>query len=81
MKHFFDTLEKYIDFHFALAVVAILAIAGSLYLEFNKANTEFEILNASTYFIIQNQSRDSMENASVDHELDELGKSLDSLNF
>lgn len=72
---------KYIDFHFTLAIVAILATAGSLYLELNKANTEFEILNASTYSIIKNQSRDSMENASLDLELDELGKSLDGLNF
>ena len=64
---------KHIDFHFVLALVAILATGGSLYLELNKANTEFEILNASTYSIVQGQSRDSMEDASMDLELDELG--------
>jgi len=72
---------KHIDFHFSLALVAILATAGSLYLELNKANTEFEILNASTYSIVQDQPRDSRNDTSMELELDELGKSLDSLKF
>jgi len=72
---------KYVDFHFSLALIAIFATAGSLYLELDKANTEFEVLNASTYSIIQDQSRSLMEDASMDIELDELGKSLDGLNF
>ncbi len=81
MKHFLDILEKQIDFHFALALIAILGTAGSLYLQFNEANTEFDTLNASMYSVVRSQERDVMENEALDHELDELGKLLNMLNL
>lgn len=72
---------KYIDFHFALALIAIFGTAGSLYLQFSAANTEFDTLNASIYSVVQNQRIDLKENAYLDHELNKLGKSLDDLKF
>lgn len=79
MKHFFELIGKHVDFHFSLALVVIFGTAGSLYLQFNEANTELDTLNASTYSVVRSQKRDSMENASLNHELDELEKLLDTL--
>lgn len=73
--------HKYIDFHFALALIAIFGTAGSLYLQFNEANTEFDILNASVYSVVRSRGSDLRESASINKELDELEKSLDSLNL
>ncbi|HEY4474591.1 MAG TPA: hypothetical protein VJC06_01565 [Candidatus Paceibacterota bacterium] len=81
MKHFFETLEKYIDFHFALALIAIFGTAGSLYLQLDEANSEFDALNASTYSVVRSRSNDARENSTLNSELDELGKSLDDLKL
>lgn len=81
MNNFINLLEKHIDFHFALALIAIFGTAGSLYLQFNEANSEFETLNASAYSIFRSQGADSRENISLNQELDELEKSLDALNL
>ncbi len=74
-------LEKHIDFHLALALIAILGTAGSLYLQFNEANAEFDILNASTYSVVRNRDNDLSENSAINKELDEIEKSLDELNL
>lgn len=81
MKAFIDLLEKHIDFHLALALIAILGTAGSLYLQFNEANAEFDILNASTYSVVRNRDNDLSENSAINKELDEIEKSLDELNL
>lgn len=81
MKHFIDLLDKHIDFHFSLAVIAILATAGSLHLQFSEASSEFETLNASTYSVTRSHGKDLLESAVLDQELDELEKSLDALNL
>ncbi len=81
MNNFLNLLEKHIDFHFALAIIAILGTAGSLALQFNEANSEFETLNASAYSIFRTQGSDLKENISLNQELDELEKSLDTLNL
>ena len=81
MKYFTDLLGKYIDFHFALAIIAIFGTAGSLYLQFNEANVEFDILNGSVYSIVRNQGSDLKEDATLNHELDELEKSLNALDL
>ena len=81
MKHFIELLEKHIDFHFALALIAIFGTAGSLYLQFSEANSEFETLNASAYSIFRSQGDDFKINVSLNQELEELEKSLDSLNL
>lgn len=81
MNNFINLLEKHIDFHFALALIAIFGTACSLSLQFKDANSEFEILNASAYSIFQSQGSELKENASFSQELDELEKSLDALNL
>ncbi len=83
MKHISESVKRYIDFHFALALVAILGTAGSLYLQFDNAGTEFDALNASvySYSVVRIHERDLMENESLDQELDELGRLLDALNL
>ena len=70
---------KHIDFHFALALIAIFGTAASLYLQFSTANTEFDTLNASMYSIVKNQGNDLRESTSINYELDEIEKSLDML--
>jgi len=72
---------KHIDFHFALALIAIFGTAMSLYLQFSEANTEFDILDASVYSVIQSQGSELRESMSINQELDELEKSLDELNL
>ena len=79
MKHIGELIGKYIDFHFALALIAIFGTAGSLYLQFNETNIEFDILNASMYSVVKNQGNDLRENVSLNYELDKLEKSLDAL--
>ncbi len=79
MKYLSELIQKHIDFHFALALIAILGTAGSLYLQFNEANTEFDTLNASMYSMVKNQGSDLRESASLNYELNELEKSLDGL--
>jgi len=81
MKNIWEFIGKHIDFHFVLALIAILGTAGSLYLQFNEANTEFDTLNASMYSVVKNQGNDPRESASLNYELDELEKSLDALNL
>lgn len=81
MKHFIELIHKHIDFHFALAVIAIFGTAGFLSLQFNDANTEFDTLNASMYSVVKNQGNDLRANVSINYELDELEKSLDALIF
>ncbi len=81
MNYFDQLIGRHIDFHLALALIAIVGVATSLYLQFGEANTEFDTLNASMYSVVQSQGRDARDNASLNHELDELEKSLDNLNF
>lgn len=81
MNNFINLLEKHIDFHFALALIAILGTTGSLYIQFNEANSEFETLNASAYSIFRSQGSDLREDLYLSQELDELEKSLDELNL
>lgn len=77
MKYIGELINKHIDFHFTLALTAILGTAVSLHLQFNEANIEFDILNASMYSVVKNQGNDLRENAFLNYELDELEKSLD----
>lgn len=79
MGYIGELIERHIDFHFALALIAILGTAGSLYFQLNEANNEFDTLNASMYSIVRNQESNFRENASLFQELDELEKSLDTL--
>ena len=79
MGYIGELIEKYIDFHFALALIAILGTAGALYFQLDEANTEFDTLNASMYSIVRNQESDFRENASFGQELDELEESLNAL--
>lgn len=81
MKRFLDLLEKHIDFHFALALIAILGTATSLYLQFSEANNEFNTLSASMSSIVRSQGIDSKENMYLNQELNKLGESLDNLKF
>ncbi len=81
MKYLADLLEKHIDFHFSLALIAIFGTAMSLYLQFSAANTEFDTLNASVYSVVKNQGNNLRENASLNYELDEIEKSLDALHL
>jgi hypothetical protein len=81
MKYLSELIDKHIDFNLVLTLIAILGTAGFVYLQFSDAKTEFEILNASTYSIIQSRGDDLRENISIKQELDELGKSLDDLNL
>jgi hypothetical protein len=81
MKHFFELLDKNVDFHFSLALIAILGTAASLYLQFNEANNEFNILNASMYSVVRSYGIDSKENMYLNQELNKLAKSLDDLKF
>ncbi len=81
MKHAWELIGKHVDFHFSLALIAIVGTAVSLYLQFSDAGTEFDTLNASMYSVIRSQGRDLRDNTSLNHELDEVGRSLDNLNF
>jgi len=76
---YYNLTMKHIDFHFALALIAIFGTAMSLYLQFSTANTEFDTLNASMYSIVKNQGNDLRESTSINYELDEIEKSLDML--
>ena len=78
---YYNLTMKHIDFHFALALIAIFGTAMSLYLQFSEANTEFDILDASVYSVIQSQGSELRESMSINQELDELEKSLDELNL
>lgn len=81
MVYIGELIERHIDFHFALALIAIFGTAGSLYFQFNEANTEFGTLNASIYSIVRKQGIDFREDVFIDQELDELEKSLDGFKF
>ncbi len=81
MKHLRDLLAKHIDFHFALALIAIFGTAVSLYLQFNAASTEFYTLNASMYSIVRSQGRDLRDDVSLNNELDKVDRLLDNLSF
>ncbi len=81
MNYFDELIGRHVDFHLALALVAIAGTAVSLYLQFSMASAEFETLNASIYSVVRSQSREARDNASLSRELDEVGKSLDGLNF
>ncbi len=72
--------HKYIDFHFALALVAILGTAASLSLQFNQANSEFEILAASAFTLVHSQENSGIkENVSLNQTLDQLEKEFSQL--
>lgn len=81
MSHFLDLLKKHVDFHFSLALIAILGTAGSVCLQFKEANDEFDALNASMYSVVRSQGSDLRDDIFISHELDELAKSLDGLKF
>ena len=81
MKHIAELIGKHIDFHFTLALIAIFGVAGSLYLQFSEADTEFNILDASMSSVVKTQDRDLRESISINQDLNQLEKSLDGLNF
>lgn len=81
MNRIFGLIERHVDFNFALAIIAILGTASSLYLQFNEAGSEFDALNASMYSVVRSQRNDLRETTSLNQELDELEKSLDALNL
>lgn len=70
-----------LDFYFVLALVVILGTAGSLFLQFNYADIEFEALNASMYSIVHYRDTNSRESALIKIELDQLGNDLEELNL
>ena len=75
-------LQKFIDFHLALALVAIVGTAGSLYLEFARADIEFEALNASLYSVVRgNDSSEAKEGMLLSEEIDQLEMELDDLSL
>jgi len=76
-----NQLSKYIDFHFALAVVAIFGVAGFLSLQFSQANTEFDTLNASMYSVVRSQGSDLNDDVYIDHQLDQLQKNIEALEL
>lgn len=82
MKYICNLLNEYIDFNFALALIAILGTAGSLYLQFAQASVEFETLNGSMYSIIRSQkTMDNRENDGLNQQLDQIEKELDALKL
>ena len=81
MKNLGDMLSKYIDFYFALALVAIFGIAGSLYLQFRDADIEFATLNGSLYPLVRSHGAEERETVNLNEELDKLEKTLEALNL
>ena len=81
MKDFAALLKKHIDFHFALALIAVFGTAASLFLQFSQANTEFDILNGSIYSVVRSRESDSEKDAVLHRELENLEKALDELNL
>lgn len=83
MKEIFGLIGKHIDFYFSLALIVILGTAGSLYLQFNEANNEFETLNvnATMYSVMRSRQIDWRDDVSISYELDELAKLIDGLKF
>ena len=79
MEQIRELIEKYVDFYFALALIAILGTAGSLFLQFSEASNEFDTLNASMYSAVRNQGYNLRESTVFEQELDEMEKSLDLL--
>lgn len=73
---------KLIDFHLSLALVAVVAVSGAVFLQFVEADAEFETLNGLSYSIVR--SRDSIDNAEIsvlNNELDQLEKELEMLDL
>ncbi len=81
MKEFLGLLEKYVDFHFVVAIVVILGTAGSLSLQFNEANTEFDMINASAYSLIKNRPSSNVSEEFLISDLELIDKELSELNF
>lgn len=82
MKYIGEFLSEYVDFYFALALIAILGTAGSLYLQFGEANVEFETLNGSMYSIIRNQkTMDNRESDVLSQQLNQIENELNSLKL
>lgn len=80
MKYLWELIDKHIDFHLALALVAILGTAGSLYLQFGQADLEFDALNSSIYSVAQGRDPDTKENSSLNSQLDQLEKQFEALD-
>ncbi len=73
-------IGELIDFHFALALIAIFGVAGSLYLQFGQANLEFDTLNSSIYSVVHGWDSDTKENVSINYQLDQLEKEFEALD-
>ena len=78
MKYLGDAKE--LDFYFTLALVAILGVTGSLYLQFSNAGIEFDSLNGSMYSSVRSQDSDFRESSLIEIELDQLENDLGELN-
>ena len=81
MDYFDKLLQKHIDFHFALALVAIFGTAWSVYLQFGQANIEFDTLSGSMSSFVHNGDADSRENAALNQELNNLEQQLKELDL
>ena len=69
-------------FHFILAIVAIFSSAAALFLQFQEAGYEYEILNSSLAPLVRNKSDagNINETLRLNQELDELELELQTLD-
>ena len=71
-----------LDFYFTLALIVIFGSAMSLYLQFQEAGYEYEILNSSLAPLVRNKSDagNINETLRLNQELDDLEKELQMLD-
>lgn len=76
-------LDYEIDFHFVLAMIAILGSAASLFLQFQDASFEHESLTSSMLPIIRNKNEayNINETLLLNQELDKLEDELEALTL
>lgn len=76
-----ELMSKHIDFHLALALVAVITVSGLVFLQFVQADTEFQTLNGLSYFTVRGQDTiDNSESAVLNRELDKLENELEALD-
>ncbi len=80
LENFGKLIQKHIDFHFALALVAIFGTTASLYLQFSQADLDFDTLTSSIYSVVHSRDQDLRENISLNYQLDQLEKEFDQLD-
>ena len=71
------------DFNFALALIALVGSAMSLYLQFQEAGFEYEYLNSSMSPLVRsrNDAANINETLRLNQELDELEQQLETLDL